>query len=75
VRELKRLLKQVGRTIHKQPNLVRYAMNAFVIGAGTYVTALSDTAMRERGEARRGRRRHGQHGVQGPDWQRPISGR
>jgi 3-methyladenine DNA glycosylase AlkD len=43
--ELKRLLKRVGRSIHEQPNLVRYAMNGFVIGAGTFVAALTDAAV------------------------------
>ena len=41
---LKRLLARVGRTIHEQPDKVRYAMNGFVIAVGTYVEALSDLA-------------------------------
>jgi 3-methyladenine DNA glycosylase AlkD len=43
--ELKRLLARVGKTIHKQPNRVRHAMNAFVIAVGTYVQPLSDLAL------------------------------
>lgn len=43
---LKRLLKRVGDTIHDQPDGVRYAMNGFVIALGTYVAALTDTAMK-----------------------------
>jgi 3-methyladenine DNA glycosylase AlkD len=50
VPELKRLLKRVGKTIHDQPNLVRYAMNGFVISVGCYVKALTDLAI-ETGEA------------------------
>lgn len=44
--ELKRLLKQVERTIHDQPNMVRYAMNGFVISLGSYVAALTDDAIK-----------------------------
>ena len=43
--ELKRRLKQVERTIHDQPNRVRYAMNGFVIALGSYVGALTDEAI------------------------------
>ncbi len=43
--ELKRLLQRVERTIHEQPDKVRYAMNSFVIAAGSYVTALTDLAL------------------------------
>jgi 3-methyladenine DNA glycosylase AlkD len=44
--ELKRLLLRVQRTIHQQPNHVRYAMNGFVIAAGSYVEALTEPALR-----------------------------
>jgi 3-methyladenine DNA glycosylase AlkD len=47
--KLKRLLRRVGETIHQQPNHVRYAMNGFVIAAGSYVPALTDLAI-ETGE-------------------------
>jgi 3-methyladenine DNA glycosylase AlkD len=50
VPELKRLLKRVGKTIHDQPNRVRYAMNGFVISVGCYVKALTELAI-ETGEA------------------------
>jgi 3-methyladenine DNA glycosylase AlkD len=42
--ELARLLERVERTIHQQPNRVRYAMNGFVIGVGCYVRDLTDRA-------------------------------
>jgi 3-methyladenine DNA glycosylase AlkD len=44
--ELKQLLQRVQATIHQQPNLVRGAMNGFVIALGTYVPALTDEALR-----------------------------
>ena len=43
--ELKQLLQRVQQTIHQQPNRVRYAMNDFVISVGSYVKALTDTAL------------------------------
>lgn len=43
--ELKKLLQRVAKTIHDQPNRVRYAMNGFVIAVGTYVTTLTDAAL------------------------------
>ena len=43
--ELKQLLQRVQKTIHRAPNRVRSAMNGFVIAAGTYVKALTDTAI------------------------------
>ena len=49
VAELKGLLQRVQQTIHQSPNKVRYQMNGFVIAVGTYVRALTDTALR-RGE-------------------------
>jgi hypothetical protein len=45
VAELKRLLQRVRKTIHQQPNRVRYVMNGFVIAVGCYVQALSDQAL------------------------------
>jgi 3-methyladenine DNA glycosylase AlkD len=44
LKELKRLLQRVGKTIHDSPDRVRYAMNGFVIAVGTYVAPLSDEA-------------------------------
>jgi hypothetical protein len=35
----------VERTIHQQPNLVRYTMNGFVISVGSYVAELTERAM------------------------------
>jgi hypothetical protein len=43
--ELKRLLARVQKTIHKAPDVVRYAMNGFVIGVGCYVKPLSEHAI------------------------------
>jgi 3-methyladenine DNA glycosylase AlkD len=43
--ELQRLLQRVRDTIHDQPNRVRYAMNGFVIAAGSYVKGLTDLAL------------------------------
>jgi 3-methyladenine DNA glycosylase AlkD len=42
--ELKRLLKHVEKTIHQQPNDVRYLMNSFVIALGCSVKSLSELA-------------------------------
>ena len=44
--ELKQLLKRIEKTIHDQPNRVRFAMNAFVVSVGGYVKSLTDTALR-----------------------------
>jgi 3-methyladenine DNA glycosylase AlkD len=46
VAELKTLLERVGKTIHDQPNRVRYVMNCFVIAIGSYVKSLTDLAIR-----------------------------
>jgi 3-methyladenine DNA glycosylase AlkD len=43
--ELKRLLQRVEKTIHQQPNRVRYALNNFVIAVGSYVKPLTDAAL------------------------------
>ena len=50
--ELKRLLQRVQKSIHQQPDFVRYAMNGFVIALGTYVQALSDDGVAHSGEDR-----------------------
>jgi 3-methyladenine DNA glycosylase AlkD len=44
--ELKKLLARIEKTIHKQPNRVRGAMNAFVIAVGGYVKSLTDLAIK-----------------------------
>jgi 3-methyladenine DNA glycosylase AlkD len=46
LKELKRLLAVVEKTIHTQPNLVRKAMNGFVISLGSCVKALTDLAIK-----------------------------
>jgi len=43
--ELKRLLLRVQKTLPKEPDRVRYAMNGFVIAVGTYVKPLTDLAL------------------------------
>src|SRR5262249_4971352 len=43
--ELKQLLQRVARTIHAQPNRVRYVMNGFVIAAGSYVRSRTELAL------------------------------
>jgi 3-methyladenine DNA glycosylase AlkD len=43
---LKELLARVGKTIHQQPDQVRYAMNGFVIGVGAYVKSLTSLAIK-----------------------------
>ncbi len=43
--ELKRLLGRVEKTIHGQPNRVRYTMNGFVIAVGSYVQGLTERAV------------------------------
>jgi 3-methyladenine DNA glycosylase AlkD len=45
LKELKRLLGRVAKTIHASPDRVRYAMNSFVIAVGTYVAPLNDDAI------------------------------
>ena len=46
VAALKKLLVRVTKTIHQQPNRVRYTMNGFVIAVGSYVKALTDEALK-----------------------------
>jgi 3-methyladenine DNA glycosylase AlkD len=41
----KKLLERVGKTIHDQPNRVRYVMNGFVIAVGSYIKSLTKTAL------------------------------
>lgn len=48
--ELKQLLQHVQKTIHQQPNRVRYVMNSFVIAVGSYVQALTDVALQTAAE-------------------------
>jgi 3-methyladenine DNA glycosylase AlkD len=48
--ELKQLLQRVQKTIHQQPNRVRYTMNGFVISLGSYVKALTDAALQTAAE-------------------------
>ena len=53
LKELKRLLGRVAKTVHDQPNRTRYAMNGFVIAVGSYVkplTADAVAAARQMGE-------------------------
>ncbi len=43
--ELKQFLQRVQKTIHEQPNRVRYVMNGFVIAVGAYVQSLTELAI------------------------------
>jgi len=43
--ELKQLLERVQKTIHDQPNRVRYSMNGFMIAVGAYVKSLTKAAL------------------------------
>ena len=45
VKKLKALLARVDKEIQKAPNRVKYTMNAFVIGLGSYVPELNKEAM------------------------------
>jgi 3-methyladenine DNA glycosylase AlkD len=45
IEELASLLERTAKTIHAQPNRVRYAMNGFVISLGSYVAELTDAAI------------------------------
>lgn len=42
----KKLLQRVGKTIHQQPNRVRYVMNGFIIAIGSYIASLTDLALK-----------------------------
>lgn len=42
---LKNLMARVRKTIHHAPDIVRYAMNGFLIAAGCYVTSLTALAL------------------------------
>jgi 3-methyladenine DNA glycosylase AlkD len=42
--EYKKLLDRVGKTIHDQPNRVRYVMNGFVIAVGAFIAPLTEHA-------------------------------
>jgi hypothetical protein len=42
---LKRLLLRIEKTLSREPNRVRHAMNGFVIAVGTYVQPLTDFAL------------------------------
>jgi len=43
--ELKKLLGRIGKTIHQQPDRIRYVMNCFVIAVGSYVAPLTEAAL------------------------------
>jgi hypothetical protein len=43
--ECKQFLQRVQKTIHQQPNRVRYVMNGFVIAVGSYVQTLTGFAV------------------------------
>ena len=43
--EIKTLLQRVAKSIHQQPNRVKYAMNGFVIAVGAYMKPLNKIAV------------------------------
>ena len=45
IAHFKKLLKVVEKTIHSAPHRARYAMNCFIIAAGTYISPLTDDAV------------------------------
>jgi 3-methyladenine DNA glycosylase AlkD len=44
--ELKKLIERVQKSIHDQPDRVRYAMNGFLISLGTYVKTLTESSIK-----------------------------
>ena len=45
LKAIQKLLQRVQKKIHKEPDMVRYQMNAFVIAVGCYVESLTDGAI------------------------------
>ena len=45
IKTIRSLLRRIEKQIHKAPNRVRYVMNNFIIGAGSYVTELTAECM------------------------------
>ena len=43
--QIKQLLNRAAKTIHDQPNDVRYVINSFVIAVGSYIKSLTDSAL------------------------------
>jgi 3-methyladenine DNA glycosylase AlkD len=43
---VKQLLKRIEKSIHNEPDEIRYLMNGFVIGVGCYVAPLSELALK-----------------------------
>jgi hypothetical protein len=43
---IRRLLQRLEKTIHDQPDRVRYSMNGFVIAAGIYVESMTEAAVK-----------------------------
>lgn len=46
LKAIEKLLQRVSRTIHDQPNRVRYTMNNFIINVGSYVLPLHAAALK-----------------------------
>ena len=46
LKALKQLLQRIVKSIHQEPDNVRYNMNGFVIALGTYVAPLSELALK-----------------------------
>jgi len=47
---IKKLLQRVQKSIHQEPDLVRYQMNSFVIAVGSYIQSLTDLAIKTAGK-------------------------
>lgn len=45
IKKIRALLNRIGKSIHNQPNRVRYTMNGFVIAVAAYVADLTDEAI------------------------------
>jgi len=45
LKEYQQLLDRITRSIHSQPDKVRYAMNAFIISTGAYIKSLTASAL------------------------------
>jgi hypothetical protein len=46
INEYKKLLQRVKKEIHKSPNRIRYTMNGFVIATGSFISSLTEEAIK-----------------------------
>jgi 3-methyladenine DNA glycosylase AlkD len=78
VAELTALLERVKQSIHKAPDAVKYAMNGFLISVGSYVSSLTDLAIRTGEEIGRVEANLGNNSCEfpyGPDYLRKVAAR